>query len=557
MASWHELPYPVSSRIFGFLPTRDVVNVARVCVNWKLAAVTFLEAVKIDESTPYGGSFYEYNAFVRRISNNEKPLKSLDLKHFVDDLAECTDGIKYLDIEVDHIPDECIAKLLISQKGIKRLMLRVRNKWTRGPPVEDCDKEVVKGMIKHESTLEKLSIRIQGQFIRFRDLANHLKDKKSCFGNLKSIEFLSTSAGNYGVLSREYNNIPEGEEKNALEVFEKMFTNSKVEELNFKPLLPLDACDGSPEVYWHPTYIKLLIQYFHKGAFSNLKKINIDSLNTGGTNWEFSETEAELLIKYCPLISHVDSNVSRYEINQYYDPSYNDKPLIRLINHYGTQLEYLNLSFMTANIAKCVYENCPNVKSITIFDAYKVSLTDEALMLLAELQHLRSLTLIIESTSVKKETMLKFLAKVILQLKNLIVCYQDYATFDANIIQVISQHGCNLKKLHLEFNFSFTEAEFKSVMDCFLDVLEGCQKLQKLAFTASDTLYRQDLLSNKIRVSKEISDAYMKSMTEALITKQKQLKFAWIHVEGNLTDKYKEQLIYEMPQCEFYFECAD
>ena len=544
MASWHQLPYPVSCRIFGSLPTRDVVNVAKVCVNWKIAAVKFLEAVRIDDSTPYGGSFYEYNTFVKKTSNNEKPVRSLDLQHFVDDLTECTDGIEYLDIDVDHIPGKCLEKLLASQKAVKRFMLSVRNDWSADG---DCTKEVMRGIVKHESTLEQLNIGIQRYFIRFQDLANSFKEKTSCFDNLKSIEFLSTTAGNYGVISQQYHNIPAGEEENANELFEKMFKKSDIEELNFNPLLPLVACDGNPEVYWHPTYIKILIQYFHKGAFSNLKKVSIDSLNTGGTNWEFSETEAELLIKYCPKISHIDSNVALLELNPYYKPSFNDRPLIQLISHYGSQLVYLNLPFMSANIAKCVYENCPKVSSITIFDAYKVGLTDEALMLLSQLQHLRCLTIIIETTSVKGETMLSFLREVVGKLKKLTICYREDSIFDTNIMHVISKFGCNLQKLHLQFSFSFIEANFKKVMESFLTVLEGCQNLKELAFLTDDLSYNEDPINT------EISDAYSNSITEALITKHTKLKFAWIFFEDKLRDKHKEELIHQMTWCKFSF----
>lgn len=539
---WEVLPHPILTKIFEYLPTLDVINVAKVCVNWNGIAILLLEKIEIDDSTAYGGSFREYN--------KDLPGRPAKLCKFVNDLAECTDKIKYIDINVGIIPGKCIEKLLYSQKEIKGLVVRTRKTLAESPH-ESCINEIVKGIIKHESTLETVNIGISEYFVKFEDLANGLKHKESCFDNLKSVEFLSTTAGSYGNIGLNGKAGPK-EKESTKEVFEKMFKKSRIEALNFRPKLPLAPIHYEPEVYWNPDLIKILMEYFDRGAFSNLRKINIDSLNTGGIHWEFSERELETLKRCCPRISHIDSNLTMLQMNEYFNSIYDEKPLMGLLKHYGSQIVCLKSPFMTSNLAKCIHEHCPHLRTIAIFDAYEVKLRDEALMLLSDLCHLKNVEIIIEGTEIKLETILKFLEKVVCNLKNLTIGNREDDQFDPAILHAVSCHGSNLKKLHIYLGFSYSEADFKKVMDGVLAVLQGCQKLRELIII-------MDIGDpGGEKVSEETYLSYYKAMAETLIMSQRKLKLACIYLEDFFnTDIYKNQLIDEMPFCRFEFDYSD
>lgn len=538
VGAWHKLPYPVFNRIIAFLPTLDVLNVAKVCFDWKLSAAQFLQHIKIDDSTAYGGSFFEYN---KRL-----PGRPMKLLQFVKDLTQCTDDIKYIDIDVENITGECVEKLLMTQRAIKSLTMRVRDRL----PNDSCIDELVRGIVKHESTLEKLNIGIDGYFIRFEDIVKGLEYKESCFDNLKSVEFLSTSAGFNGV-QHGINEFPPSleEKESAIEVFKKIFRNAKIEELNFRAKLPLAPIHYEPNVYWSPIFIKMLMGYFESGNFSTLRKINVDSLNTGGLYWDFSNTEAELLIKHCPSLTHIDFDVSLYGRNEYHIPKYDEKCIIKLVEHYGTQIVFFNSPIMSSSIAKCIHENCPDLRSITIFNKYDIELQDEDLMLLADLCHLRTVKLMFEHVHMKPETIIRFLEKVIGKLTKLKIAFGESIDIDYNILHVVSQYGSNLRKLHLEFEAKYTDTELERMMNGFHAILQSCDNLQSLSFiSTNDPRTRHEL-------SKEKLNDYLEMIVEALITKHKKLKFARLYWERELmTEDCKEKLVNGLPFCRFEFD---
>ena len=69
--------------VLEYLPVVDILEMAKVFPDWKINALTLLKYVRIDPSTPYGGSWRLYN---EGAVNDDKI--ATDILAFIDDLVE-------------------------------------------------------------------------------------------------------------------------------------------------------------------------------------------------------------------------------------------------------------------------------------------------------------------------------------------------------------------------------------------------------------------------------------------------------------------------------------
>ena len=533
MSAEQILPFTVLRRVFEFLPLTDILTVTKVCKEWKIIAIGLLRKVKINESTPFGGSWCHYNnQFIKR----HKDGTDWRMKKFVHDLCKCTDGIEHLSIEVDTIIPCIVEELLLSQKAIKTLVIRVSDKPT--VPVD-----ISTGIFKHESTLKKLDLRIQNYDINFQELASNLENMDSCFANLKKVKYFVKYGG--------YQALDEVEKKNVSTVFKRIFGNAKIEELGFRPkrarlwsfLMPLNG-------YFEPIYNGVLRESFRLGAFYYLKKINISVLMTLKDDQTYLNVYAEFLINHCPMITHIDSGdndfrrfIGRRELKE--------APWIQLAMHYGRQLIWFDSFLMSNNIARCIHETCPNLKAITICDVESAPLSRDALLLLADLPKLRSVNMEIEHSSLEPHTILDFLEEGLWKLESFTINYNSFQV--SSILYLIGRYGQRLKRLYMRFslrsfrkNGSLNEKHVISTMDGVLSILDRCRNLRELTLAISTSSEHQFA---------ETVDKYQyaHSVTESLISNQQNLKFFSFGYQAKFEVQYQKRLANNMPHCKFEF----
>ena len=553
--SWSFLPSEVLSHLVSYLHVSDVLTAAKVCKNWKSSAIRVLLKVKVDGSIPFGGCWLNRNNLTQTSRENFTDIVKKALFLFINNLCDITDGVEHLVLDTNMIDSKSIEKLLLHQHGLKSLVVRYER--SRGGGYEFSSSAVgaavLKGIVKHERTLEKLNVGIEDYFIPFEKLAKSVTTKDTVFPNLKSLEFLSTTAGSFGYLEYDYQqSLFDGTEIGYADAFlEKLLKNSKLEELNFEPVLELRLLEYEWEVFWHPEFSKMLLEYFDKDSFSRLKKINVDSLNTEGPEelkWEFPESEAKIIIENCPHITHIDSDVSYDEIIIDRYPPRNDKPMIQMLKKYGTQLVFLNTPLMTTDIGKCIIENCPNIETLTILDSSAAGMTDEVFLSLSNLEKLKRVKLILDDDARKPETVFMFLENLLDRLEEFYIGYRSSGGVPtAEIFDLIKRRGTGLKKLCLLFHFLYSGDGYTTVLKGLLGIIECCQNLSSLII---HTRQKETFLTDSFKtVSPELRDSFSKPLSEMLVSKQKKLKFFHLCPDIHLELEDRRRIIDGMPYC--------
>ncbi len=537
MAAVVEFPYPVLSRVIEFLPLADIVNVSKVCQDWKFVASKALKIVKIDASTAYGGSWQKYYQV------DEEAVRDNNVENFARDLANCTDEIEHLYFDGNDIPRAVFEILLSSQKALKTLVVKLARKGTFDDPRTDIGKVILQGIVKHENSLEEINLGIEGVFLSFQEMENAFTEKARCFSNLRSIEFLSTTAGSHE--NGDANDVEASLELRSAElVFQKMFPGSKIEELNFKSKMPLKLYYDGPETFWNPQYIRLLTNHFKFGAFSNLRKINIDSLNTRGTDGEFSNADADLLIENCPHISHIDSDLFFFDINDYRTPVHDEKPYIKIIKHYGPQLVHLHC-YTNTNIAQCIVENCPNVETLTIVDHFGEGLSNSVLTDFSRLKKIKKLTIFFQRFYDNLNALMTFLDNCVSRLTKLQIIFQEGTKFDEKIFHIIQENKKSLKTLIVDFEMESFEG-YKAAMEAFIQMLDSCTSFRCL-----------NLIINSIdagKIGKDTWKQYYEKVVQMLVANHADLYQLGLYALLPLPDKEKETLIQSLPYCKMQFD---
>ena len=540
MASLKELPYPVVNSVLEYLPVVDILEMAKVFPDWKINALTLLKYVRIDPSTPYGGSWRLYN---EGAVNDDKI--ATDILAFIDDLVEVTDNMEHFYLCTNLIHSSGIIKLLSTQKAIKSLVVSYKRYRRKEDPPEaatEVGDALVQGIIKHEKSLEKIDLGVEEYSYSFEALANAFKDRQTCFPNLKSMELVSSTACAYSSYDSD-KGFKEREFQQAQIMFSKMFVGAHIQELNFKPKLEMVFYDGK-EVFWQARYVQMMLQYFTNGAFSNLRKINIDSLNTRGILGEFSDADAQLLIENCPHISHIDSDVLFFDKDSYRYPVQDEKPLIKIIKHYGPQIVYLNC-YTSTNIVNSISENCPHLEAITLVDDFNDGLTDSSLMALSCLKNLKKLKLFLHRVEITPAAVIEFLDKNISKLQNLSIEFLDTVSVP-NILKYIGLNGKNLQKIQISFMYKEEDEFYKAMMEGLLQMLNGCREVRSLIFIA-------DRETNVHSANEETRHAFLESCTNLLISGFKNLKYLQIRAGYCFEKEQMESLRKSKPNCRIEF----
>eukprot|EP00794_Sanderia_malayensis_P003721 gene3721-4241_t len=527
MATLQSIPYHVFKHIIEYLPLVDLLSASNVFLGWKSVILKRLKHVNIDASTVFRGSWQEYH-------KNQTTVD--DLEKFACDLANCTDGIEHLSVVGNIFSKEFFETLLFSQKEIKSLVIDFGRKGTFDDPEKDIGEIITRGIIHHENSLEEIRVGVFGVHLSMKTIADALSDREVCFQQLTSIDFLSTTVADFRSPDEESTVLQE-ELEGTKKVFEKMFINCKIKELNYKSMLSPSLYYDSQDVFWNPPFIELLRSYFKLGAFSNLHKINIDSLNCRGPLGEFSEEDANLLIENCPHISHIDSDLFFTDVDDYRVPTHDEKPFLKIIKHYGTQLVHLHC-YVNTNIAESIANHCPNIKTLTIVDYFGGGLSDSALIALSGLQKLKKVTIFFQRNHTSLDALIHFLRTQMPRLTKLKIIFQDAEISNPTMFSVIEQNCKLLDTLQLNFGVSTFE-KFNSCMEGCIQILDNFHGLRTLEITVDSVEnYRNNIWQQ-----------FCERLTNILVSNHRSLHALTLDILSSLPEQNKEILLKSLPFC--------
>ncbi len=534
---WADLPYPVLKKIASLLPISDVVSFAKTCESWKMAAIRSLKSIRIDESSPFGGSWKNFNDCCRPVFNRPSGFFSKHIDSLARDLATITDGIEHLSICTSSydLPLGAYKALLSSQKEIKTLEVYHNNNHTRNDEDgADWAKEarfvLSEGILRHEPSLETITVCIEmgvnhdeelgdllSDHISFKYLIDRLGDKPKYFPNLKSVKFLAST------LSASFTSSGGTEERQSAELFfERTFRKNKILKLNIDNNLTSEGfVKGYQRVFFSYFFTTLITNYFKAGCFRHLRDTNIEILNSGDRKFGLSMDEADMLIQCCPDITRISSVLL---------PNFKDETgFLKVIKHYGPQLTHL-LCNESENIKQHIAQYCGNLESLGLF--YNC---DPCLCALKNL---------------KKLEMKGVTATALSRIGNVLGGLTDLeigSVSDDEVLDVIQRNAKNLQSLKIEIKPETWES-FTVMIDKLVQFLKEFHCLKIFHFLAS--VFCRWSFKNMDGDDWKGDD----EITELLVKNQLKLKELHIDLAYNMSTKNKVILIERMPFCNIMFE---
>lgn len=185
MAAWLELPRHLLKNIVKYLPLRDKINVSLTCKSWFIAGREYLEKVEINGSSPYGGSWMQYNKqckldkeydLGRQLDITESNLAK-ETSKLISNLVGCTDGIKSLSIDCTFITTADIRKIIHSQRALEKLTIWNCTVHAVRSPKVSLFVEIVNGIVRHQQSLKSIDISL-----RLKKLQLHSHISLMCLG---------------------------------------------------------------------------------------------------------------------------------------------------------------------------------------------------------------------------------------------------------------------------------------------------------------------------------------------------------------------------------------
>ncbi len=522
---WTDLPYLALRMIINMLPIADVVNLAKVCRNWKEIAKVSLKSVQIDESTPYTDSWKNLNKIGLEGVRADQSTIASQVEGFAISLAELTDEIEELSFCGSCIPARALEVLLSSQKTIKILQVEVKPQGYFHPD-PNIAAAVAEGLSRHEKSLVK--IRIHGipfgqpprdrtnYCISYENLVQMLGNGTKYFPNLKSVEFYSNSK----------------ESQTAEIFFKRIFEGNKILNLNIKASLIMKKildnghlremnCIRSP----FPGYS--FMKHVISGRFSNLNWINICYLDTTS---RFSPDDADLVIAHCPNITHIGSGHDT--------SSFIPRPsrvwccslaLEKLVKHYGSQLIHLHC-IMDPKIAENIISHCCNLEHLGIIDDF-----DSCFSRLERLKELEMgyCTLGMPTELAKCEGLTKLKIR---------------GVKDCRILHVIGKNAKNMQSLEISI-MPYGYEQLYSLLDGLMQFLEVCNCLKEMYFEVENKSLDKYGMTYTRLINWNGDDEIIKS----LLKHQSSLQKLHLGINDLIDDANKAILVERMPFCKITF----
>ena len=454
MATFAFIPQEILEKILRFMPLRDKINSGLVCAHWNEIVGCNLQHVAIDASVPYGGRWVEQNmrwvgapveetiayddychAGNSKYENDdgeddkkvwyrdENDPADKEMKNLLSKLCKITNKIKTLDIRYFRLSTDVLAELFSKQNGIKTL--RIYDSLPSSAK-DGYFKTIVEGIVKHQETLEVISISLDFGFPNLMtsyESQMKIKDivcKKSlCFPKLKSFSLWPSMSEDLFLALEE--SVP----------FEEMTT----------------GCLDSPASH--------------------------DSL----------VADAEQLIRYYPNITYFHGRCHELERTNYI------KNVLQVISKVGPQLQHLGCEIYCIEIMNAILEKCKNLESfwLVIRESLKtdqVSVIKHLIPALGCLERVTNISLTIEPTEVEAEIICGLIEKCGTNLRVLKLQFTGIDSF--RILNAVGAYCKNLRYLQLIIMDRLrVEGEgdplrTRQLKESGQAILEGCQKLISL-----------------------------------------------------------------------------
>lgn len=450
----------VLCHLFEYLTLTDLLDCSLVCQRWREVVERLLVNVHIDPSTPYSGSWIEYNKFTHKIYSEHwcgDPELNItnDTANLIDKIIHGTSKIKSLHVECMFFNSNVLSRLLLSQDGIQELVVEINH--IQSGYDSTFEEELIGGIIKHKNTLRRLDLKITiaPSICKSSDMAKQLLHSQDLsFPMLKSVKLriLDASATVSGLIL----------------LLRKLVSDTQLEELMVSlPDMEL-------------TEIYQIISHCFKNH--NLEKIQIDCINKFGRVCIYFPNYVDILLQNCRNLTHInlqgidDKRDNRLQIV----PGYADyeKPMTSILEHYGDRLQHLQCHF-SREISETTIRYCQNLKTLCISNQEGNRMTNEDLLQFAKLEKLEviALTLINKweirvPNSVTEEAVKCFLESCGRDLRALRINYDGNDA--AKILSAIGKNCQNLTKLWLKIR------DPNRVVDPDAVVIEKCSNLKYL-----------------------------------------------------------------------------
>ena len=407
MAEWSEVPETVLVSIASFLSLRDRISASFVCKDWYNGLEQCYQSITIDPSSPFGGSWIEYNQFKSKQGNDpEKLLK--EMSKLITDLSKCTSTIEEINMDCNFLQREDIERLFSSQEMIVKL--RLTNDLTKcNVAPQSMIETIIEGILMHRKSLLVVDISLIGYCSPLPYLRKlyEIEGNNISFPNLTSIKLepISVLGNNFSL------------------IFEKTFSKNKMKKIGI-------------ESKWLTVSLGSLL------GNGNLSEVT--ELDT-----EISVDEAKMIMNNCTKITHIGKN---FLIK---DDDMTKSQLSKVIARYGTQLNSIE-----CNVNRTCFDTikiyCTNLKELRLHNIHKIDFG-----CIGDLKQLKKLHISLKTPSRRNE--IAFILKECGEnLESLIITGEYFQ--DRELMTSIELHCKKLKELHMEvFEGNMGRCEFIKV----------------------------------------------------------------------------------------------
>ena len=516
----------ITLRILAYLPLRDRLTFAKVCLEWKSFICNLphiWKNISIDWSSPFGDEWKPTNELVNAgylirsdpASHNKfhkskwtpRLLRDIELyriarekqqgtmEAFILDLANATDLIEHFSITTAinecPIPPKPIYTLLMRQKRIISLNLCLHERSERYESMtcdaldEVCGWEspeacILKVIGKHQGTLEQLKLPSNAS-ITLKNWAGLLSTAK--FPNLRTISFPCF----YYCRAGQMNSVAEF--KSVMTSFiNQLLKYGNVEEIN------MSMYDFQPADKWKwPKAVReALRSAIERGLIPKLKKVHLNCLLRP---IEASSILAiDILMRNCLELTHLHGYFPDAVHDAEDQPVTQKSPFPQLTTYYSKNLFSLEC-IMYDSLAEIIVQQCSNIKTLIAQEHYNTyedewpQFSDRGLLLLSNLRKLENFCLMIninQDPEISADGVVKCLSSLITGLRKLTLILPCHFFNEEGMYEVISKGNASLKNLSLELSSVNPGSTLNGAVlkEGLCKVIEKCYPLDHLSVHA-------------------------------------------------------------------------
>ena len=577
--SFVSLHTDIALRILDYLPLRDRLTFAKVCLEWKSFICNtphIWKNIYIDWSSPFGDEWKPTNELVnagylirsdpashnkfhkskwtpRLLSDIEtyriaREKQQGTMQAFILDLANTTDLIEHFSITTTnnecHIPPKPIYTLLMRQKRIISLSLCLHERNERYELMtcdaldEVCGWEspelyILKVIGKHQSTLEQLKLPSNAS-ITLKNWTGLLSTAE--FPNLRAISFPC-----FYYCRAEHMNSSDEFQSAMTSFIDQLLKCGNVEEIN----MSLYDFQPADKLNWPKTILEGLRSAIEKGLTPNLKKVHLNCLLT--PSGASSTLTTDTLMRNCLELTHLLGYFPDAVHDGEGQPVTQKSPFPQLMTYYSKNLISLEC-IMYDRLAEIIVKQCSNIKTLTAQEHYNTygdewpQFSDRGLLLLSDLRKLENFCLMInvnQDPEISADGVVKCLSALITGLKQVTLILPCHFFNEESMCEVISKSNASLKNLSLELSSVNPDSILNGAVlkEGLCKVIEKCHPLDHLSVHACCSY------------SIEPDSSMIKAVFCSIINFQKSLKSFSFKIWSSINETDREFIIRSLPYC--------